>query len=337
MIHSYSTATLNRPSMGAKYLYSKLNTLKNGEEKPNFNSKNKLLDTPLSKEEIELNNKFNQINKYLKNNIEEKTHQYKGLYNFNQFSKNSNQKSTIMKSEEKNQNVKVTFQQILNFDDKYSTSEIPKIILSDKDDSNLTNEEKLKRLIKTLENYKDTIHEREYCKNFQDRLSAEIYIIFSQISLNLFNGKDDEPKTDYLRNYLKKLSNDIKYDLINEPNSTLNYINHNLIDIRKINEEFYSDSSINTTIINDEKNYIEYDEENNDSELSDLEKFLEEEKNDENLFEKVKNSTKKNQNSIIECVEINESEQNKLIFAEEKKKRKRNSKKQSKFFHIRNR
>ena len=332
MIHSYSTATLNRPSMGAKYLYSKLNTLKNGEEKPNFNSKNKLLDTPLSKEEIELNNKFNQINKYLKNNIEEKTHQYKGLYNFNQFSKNSNQKSTIMKSEEKNQNVKVTFQQILNFDDKYSTSEIPKIILSDKDDSNLTNEEKLKRLIKILENYKDTIHEREYCKNFQDRLSAEIYIIFSQISLNLFNGKDDEPKTDYLRNYLKKLSNDIKYDLINEPNSTLNYINHNLIDIRKINEEFYSDSSINTTIINDEKNYIEYDEENNDSELSDLEKFLEEEKNDENLFEKVKNSTKKNQNSIIECVEINESEQNKLIFAEEKKKENEIQKNKANFF-----
>ena len=330
MIHSYSTATLNRPSMGARYLYSKLNTLKNGEEKTN--TKNKILDTPLSKEEIELNNKFNQLNKYLKNNIEEKSHQYKGLYNFNQISRNSNQKSTIMKSKEKNQSIKVTFQQILNLDEKYSSSDYPQSILCDKDYSNLTNEEKLKRLIKIMENYKDTIHEREYCKNFQDRLSTEIYIIFSQISLNLFNGKDDDPKTDYLRNYLKKLSRDIKYDLINEPNSTLNYINHNLIDIRKINEEIYSDSSIHTSSINNEKNFVEYDEENNDSELSDLEKFLQEEKHEENLFEKVKNNIKKESNTIIECTEINESEQNKLIFAEEKKKENEIQKNNTNFF-----
>ena len=65
-----------------------------------------------SKAEINLDNEYANLYKYLKDFINGKNNKERGNYVFNQTSKSSNQKSQMIKSDEKMQNLKITFQQL---------------------------------------------------------------------------------------------------------------------------------------------------------------------------------------------------------------------------------
>ena len=145
-----------------------------------------------SKAEINLDNEYANLYKYLKDFIDGKNNKERGNYAFNQTSKSSNQKSQMIKSDEKIQNLKITFQQLLNYEDK-TKPVFPSIILIDEElNIKTTYKEKIEYLLNILENYNDTIIEREYCKNIQDRLILEIYTILSQKSFKLYSIENKE-------------------------------------------------------------------------------------------------------------------------------------------------
>jgi hypothetical protein len=119
----------------------------------------------------------------------------------------------MIKSDEKIQNLKITFQQLLNYEDK-TKPVFPSIILIDEElNIKTTYKEKIEYLLNILENYNDTIIERDYCKNIQDRLILEIYTILSQKSFKLYSIENKE-KAKYIRKYLITLAGHIQYDMI---------------------------------------------------------------------------------------------------------------------------
>ncbi len=85
-----------------------------------------------SKAEINLDNEYANLYKYLKDFIDGKNNKERGNYAFNQTSKSSNQKSQMIKSDEKIQNLKITFQQLLNYEDN-TKPVFPSIILIDEE------------------------------------------------------------------------------------------------------------------------------------------------------------------------------------------------------------
>ena len=121
-----------------------------------------------------------------------------------------------------------------------------------------TYKEKIEYLLNILENYNDTIIEKEYCKNIQDRLLLEIYTILSQKSFKLYSIENKE-KAKYIRKYLIHFAGNIQYVMIGCHNSTLNYINQNLINIEDLKKE-----KLALTIENKENLYFKYDEDDID-------------------------------------------------------------------------
>ena len=266
-----------------------------------------------SKAEINLDNEYANLYKYLKDFIDGKSHKERGNYAFNQASKSSNQKSQVIKSDEKIQNLKITFQQLLNYEDKTKPI-FPSIILIDEElNIKTTYKEKIEYLLNILENYNDTIIERDYCKNIQDRLILEIYTILSQKSFKLYSIENKE-KAKYIRKYLINLAGNIQYDMIGCPNSTLNYINQNLINIEDLKKE-----KLELTIENKDNLYFEYDEDDieereNLNNLINIDKSSITDNLDEEKEDEIDNDI------LVPAEEINEDEQHKLIFYDDTRK-----------------
>jgi hypothetical protein len=266
-----------------------------------------------SKAEINLDNEYANLYKYLKDFIDGKNNKERGNYAFNQTSKSSNQKSQMIKSDEKIQNLKITFQQLLNYEDK-TKPVFPSIILIDEElNIKTTYKEKIEYLLNILENYNDTIIEREYCKNIQDRLILEIYTILSQKSFKLYSIENKE-KAKYIRKYLIHLAGNIQYDMIGCPNSTLNYINQNLINIEDLKKE-----KLELTIENKDNLYFEYDEDDieereNLNNLINIDKSSITDNLDEEKEDEIDNDI------LVPAEEINEDEQHKLIFYDDTRK-----------------
>ena len=266
-----------------------------------------------SKAEINLDNEYANLYKYLKDFIDGKNNKERGNYAFNQTSKSSNQKSQMIKSDEKIQNLKITFQQLLNYEDK-TKPVFPSIILIDEElNIKTTYKEKIEYLLNILENYNDTIIERDYCKNIQDRLILEIYTILSQKSFKLYSIENKE-KAKYIRKYLINLAGNIQYDMIGCPNSTLNYINQNLINIEDLKKE-----KLELTIENKDNLYFEYDEDDieereNLNNLINIDKSSITDNLDEEKEDEIDNDI------LVPAEEINEDEQHKLIFYDDTRK-----------------
>ena len=78
------------------------------------------------------------------------------------------------------QTLKITFQQLLNYEDKTKPVSPSIILIDEKLKIKIIYKEKIEYLLYILENFNDSIIERDYCKNIQDRLILDIYIILSQ-------------------------------------------------------------------------------------------------------------------------------------------------------------
>ena len=192
-----------------------------------------------SEEELFLDHQYNTIEFFLKsitdkNKAFKQMHENKDNSSSNLGLSNSNARSMSLKSEEKN--TKINLQNIMENDRRIIKRETsPCIILSDKMYIE-SNDNKLDFLIKIMEEYKEIIMEKIFCKNVQDRIILSIYISLSQISLKLYDCTE-KPKLNNLRKYICGLTDNIKYDLLNNPNFTLSCINQKFIDIIDIKNQ----------------------------------------------------------------------------------------------------
>ena len=137
-------------------------------------------------------------------------------------------KKSFSKSDDKN--TKINLKNIINNDKNDSKRNSPCVILCDIQHVE-KKENKLDYLINTMDEYKDIIIEKMFCKNFQERIILNIYICLSQLSFKLYNCIENKTKFENLRKYVCSLTDDIKYDLINNPNFTISLINQKFIDI----------------------------------------------------------------------------------------------------------
>ena len=96
--------------------------------------------------------------------------------------------------------------------------------------------------------------EKIFCKNIQVRIILSIYISLSQISLKLYNCTENQKKLNNLRRYICCLTDNIKYDLFNNPNFILTSINQKFIEIIDIKNQ------VNNPINNDEDEKSENEE-----------------------------------------------------------------------------
>ena len=143
-------------------------------------------------------------------------------------------KKSFMKSEDKN--TKINLKNIITFNEKNNTkSNSNCVILSDIQHVEKQNN-KLDVLINIMEEYKDIITEKMFCKNFQDRLNLDIFICLSKMSFKLYNCVENKKKFENIRKYICTLTDDIKYNLINNPNFTISLINQKLIDIDRLDK-----------------------------------------------------------------------------------------------------
>ena len=193
-----------------------------------------------SEEEILLDEQYNTIEYFLKsitdkNKVFKQMHENKEInYSSSNLGFMNSTKAMSVKSEEKN--TKINLQNIMENDRRIMKRDCPCIILSDKINIE-NNENKLDFLIKIMEEYKDIIMEKAFCKNFQDRIILSIYISLSQISLKLYNCTENNKKFNNIRKFISYLSNNIKYDLFNNPNFTLSSINQKFIEIIDIKNQ----------------------------------------------------------------------------------------------------
>ena len=193
-----------------------------------------------SEEEILLDEQYNTIEYFLKsitdkNKVFKQIHENKEInYSSSNLGFMNSTKTMSVKSEEKN--TKINLQNIMENDRRIMKRDCPCIILSDKINIE-NNENKLDFLIKIMEEYKDIIMEKAFCKNFQDRIILSIYISLSQISLKLYNCTENNKKFNNIRKFISYLSNNIKYDLFNNPNFTLSSINQKFIEIIDIKNQ----------------------------------------------------------------------------------------------------
>ena len=147
-------------------------------------------------------------------------------------------KKSISKSDDKN--TKNNLKKIIDYD-KIDLKKNSSIILSDINNAE-NKENKLDILIKTMVEYKDIIMEKMLCKNFQDRLILNIFICLSQLSFKLYNCVENKTKYENLRRYICSITDDIKYNLINNPNFTINLINQKFIDIDSLDKNLLINS-----------------------------------------------------------------------------------------------
>ena len=192
-----------------------------------------------SEEEIALDKKIDVLDTFWKSYSKNKD--LKQIYdnkesNYSSSNIGNAAKSSSSKSDEKN--MKINLQNILENDRnerKYKMN-YPCIILSDRINIE-NNENKLDILMKTMEDYKDIVVEKAYCKSFQDRIILSIYISLSQMSFKLYNCVENNKKLGHLRKYICGMTNNIYYNLFNNPNFTLNSINQKFIEIIDIKNQ----------------------------------------------------------------------------------------------------
>ncbi len=221
-----------------------------------------------TEEELFLDRQYNTIDFFLKS-ISDKNKAIKQLHESKEsnFSSSnlgfmSNAKSISVKSEEKI--TKINLQYIMENDRLFMKRDSPCIILSDK--INIENcENKLDLLIKIMEEYKDIIMEKTFCKNFQDRIILSIYISLSQVSFKLFQNMENNKKINHIRKYICGLTNNIKYDLKNNPNFTLSSINQKFIEIMDIKNQNQNQINSDENQKNSNENSIN---KNNDSTIN---------------------------------------------------------------------
>jgi len=191
-----------------------------------------------SEEELLLDEQYNTIDYFLKS-LAEKNKAFKSMHESKEAYSSSNigflnTTKASTKSEEKN--TKVTLQNLIESDSRPLRGEYPCIILNDKIDVEKA-DNKLEILMKVMEDYKDIIMERIYCKNFQDRIMLSIFLCLSQLSFKLYESKENSKKLNNLRQYICGMTGNIKYNLTNNPNFTFTSINQKYIEIIDIKNQ----------------------------------------------------------------------------------------------------
>ena len=191
-----------------------------------------------SEEELLLDDQYNTIDYFLKslaekNKIFKSMHESKEAYSSSNIGFLNTTKAST-KSEEKN--TKVTLQNLMESDIRHIRGEYPSIILNDKIDVEKA-DNKLEILMKVMEDYKDIIMERIYCKNFQDRIMLSIFLCLSQLSFKLYESKENSKKLNNFRHYICGMTGNIKYNLTNNPNFTFTSINQKYIEIIDIKNQ----------------------------------------------------------------------------------------------------
>ena len=169
-------------------------------------------------------------------------------------------KKSFSKSDDKN--TKINLKNIIHNNKSESKKNSPCVILSDIYHVE-QKENKLDILVQTMDEYKDIIIEKMLCKNFKDRLLLNIFICLSQLSFKLYNCVENKTKYENIRKYISSVTDEIKYNLINNPNFTLNLINQKFIDIDNIdknlliNNDFeIKDNDNNPININSSMNFV---------------------------------------------------------------------------------
>ena len=169
-------------------------------------------------------------------------------------------KKSFSKSDDKN--TKINLKNIIHNNKNENKKIAPCVILSDIYHVE-QKENKLDILVQTMDEYKDIIIEKMLCKNFKDRLLLNIFICLSQLSFKLYNCVENKTKYENIRKYISSLTDEIKYNLINNPNFTLNLINQKFIDIDNIdknlliNNDFeINDNDNNPININSSMNFV---------------------------------------------------------------------------------
>ena len=191
-----------------------------------------------SEEELLLDDQYNTIDYFLKslaekNKIFKSMHESKEAYSSSNIGFLNTTKAST-KSEEKN--TKVTLQNLMESDIRHIRGEYPSIILNDKIDVEKA-DNKLEILMKVMEDYKDIIMEKIYCKNFQDRIMLSIFLCLSQLSFKLYESKENSKKLNNFRHYICGMTGNIKYNLTNNPNFTFTSINQKYIEIIDIKNQ----------------------------------------------------------------------------------------------------
>ena len=169
-------------------------------------------------------------------------------------------KKSFSKSDDKN--TKINLKNIIHNNKNENKKIAPCVILSDIYHVE-QKENKLDILVQTMDEYKDIIIEKMLCKNFKDRLLLNIFICLSQLSFKLYNCVENKTKYENIRKYISSVTDEIKYNLINNPNFTLNLINQKFIDIDNIdknlliNNDFeIKDNDNNPININSSMNFV---------------------------------------------------------------------------------
>ena len=169
-------------------------------------------------------------------------------------------KKSFSKSDDKN--TKINLKNIIHNNKSESKKNSPCVILSDIYHVE-QKENKLDILVQTMDEYKDIIIEKMLCKNFKDRLLLNIFICLSQLSFKLYNCVENKTTYENIRKYISSVTDEIKYNLINNPNFTLNLINQKFIDIDNIdknlliNNDFeINDNDNNPININSSMNFV---------------------------------------------------------------------------------
>ena len=191
-----------------------------------------------SEDELLLDEKYNTIDYFVKS-LAEKNKTFKSMHESKEAYSSSNigflnTTKASTKSEEKN--TKVTLQNLMESEIRPIRGDYPCIILNDKIDVEKA-DNKLEELMKVMEDYKDIIMERIYCKNFQDRIILSIFLCLSQHSFKLYESKENSKKLNNFRQYICGMTGNIKYNLSNNPNFTFTSINQKYIEIIDIKNQ----------------------------------------------------------------------------------------------------
>ena len=201
---------------------------------------------PLDKQYENIENFLNHLNEKFKVNENIEVNYSSSTLGF------TGSKKSFSKSDDKN--TKVNLKNIIHNDKIDLKKNATCVILTDINNAE-KKENKLDILIKTMEEYKDIIIEKMLCKNFQDRLMLNIFICLSQLSFKLYNCIENKTKFENLRKYICSLTDDMKYNLINNPNFTISIINQKFIDIDSIDKNLLINND-------DEDDYIKENDNN---------------------------------------------------------------------------
>ena len=223
--------------------------------------KNKLQDKDKEEEKDPLDKQYENIENFLMHLTEKckVSENFEVNYSSSTLGFTGSKKS-FSKSDDKN--TKINLKNIIHNNKNENKKIAPCVILSDIYHVE-QKENKLDILVQTMDEYKDIIIEKMLCKNFKDRLLLNIFICLSQLSFKLYNCVENKTKYENIRKYISSVTDEIKYNLINNPNFTLNLINQKFIDIDNIdknlliNNDFeINDNDNNPININSSMNFV---------------------------------------------------------------------------------